>query len=174
MSIPLQDLSSQIREQLHTDPLWSEYLQRAPQLHLAVLVAPFLDYILQGRKTVESRFGDTRGLPFGRIMPNDLIMLKRPAGPVVGIARVSRSMSMRLSEESWPQLQALSDQLCVNDQFWSERRHKRYATIAFLDDMRALPALLIEKTDRRGWVILPPVPPTENQGHQSPENSHDQ
>src|SRR5262249_124878 len=117
-------------------------------------VPPFLDYILQGRKTVESRFGITRGLPFGRIKRGDLIVLKRSAGPVVGIARVSKSESMNLSEATWPRLWSLPDQLCADEQFWSERRHKRYATIAFIDRVRALPAISVEKTDRRGWVVL--------------------
>lgn len=153
--IPLRDLAAQIRTELDEDRSWSAYLRRAQQLHLAILVDPFLDYILQGRKTIESRFGITRGLPFGRIKRGDLIVLKRSAGPIMGIARVSESESMCLSEGAWRHLRSLADRLCADEQFWSERRHKRYATIAFIDRVRTLPDISIEKTDRRGWVVLP-------------------
>jgi hypothetical protein len=121
-----------------------------------VLVAPFLDHILEGRKTVETRFGITKGPPFGRIKRGDLLLLKRSAGPLVGIARVSKSESMSLSDETWPRLRALSKQICADEQFWSERRDKRYATIAFIDRVRSLRAVSVEKADRRGWVVLPP------------------
>lgn len=153
--VPLRDLAAHLRTELDDDRSWSGYLRQARQLHLAVLVDPFLDYILQGRKTVESRFGITRGLPFGRIKRGDLIVLKRSAGPVVGIARVSKSESMSLSEGTWPRLRALAEQICADERFWSERRDKRYATIAFIDRVRSLTSLSVEKTDRRGWVVLP-------------------
>jgi hypothetical protein len=153
--LPLRDLAAHLKTELDDDRSWSAYLRQAHQLHLAVLVDPYLDYILEGRKTVESRFGITRGLPFGRIRRGDLIVLKRSAGPVVGIARVSKSESMSLSEDTWLRLRALTKQICADEQFWRERRDKRFATIAFIDRVRSLTALSVEKTDRRGWVILP-------------------
>src|SRR4051812_10724773 len=124
--IRLQDLAARIRAELDDDRSWSAYVRQAPQLHLAILVEPFLEYILEGKKTVESRFGVTRGIPFGRINRGDLIMLKRSAGPIVGIARVSKSESMSLSEGTWPRVRSLAKQICADEQFWFERRDKRY------------------------------------------------
>jgi len=152
--IALTSLASSLRAFVKSDHAWTESLEEAPQLHLAVLVQPYLDYILQGKKTVESRFGLTRGLPFGRVHSGDVIVLKLSSGPVVGMARASGSESMSLSAQSWPRLHSLEDKICADEAFWEERRGKRYATIVFLDKVRRVPDLDVEKTDRRGWVLL--------------------
>ena len=46
-------------------------------LHLAVFLEPYLRYILEGKKTVESRFSGRRIAPYGNVQCDDVILLKR-------------------------------------------------------------------------------------------------
>src|SRR4029077_16030744 len=46
---------------------------------------PFLSLVLNGPKTVESRFSRNRCAPFGEVEGGDIILLKEVSGPIRGI-----------------------------------------------------------------------------------------
>ena len=125
-------------------------------IHLAVFVEPFLGYILDGTKTVESRFSVNRCAPFGRVSKGDVVLLKRAGGPVVGIVRVWAVWTYRLEEKSWGLIrQQFAKALRVQDpEFWERRRAASYATLMSIDRVLTLKPIEWAKRDRRGWVIL--------------------
>lgn len=139
---------------LCSDVRWSGYFECATAVHLAVLVEPFLTHILEGRKTIESRFSVTRSPPYNRVSSGDLVLLKRSSGPVVGVLRVGHVENVELTAETWPAVRALSSSLCADANFWSSREAKRFATLLGVGDVRALPDMQIDKVDRRPWVVL--------------------
>jgi len=97
----------QIRRAVAADDVWSAILgdpgSGLPRcgIHLAVFVEPFLGYVLDGSKTVESRFSVNRCAPFGKVNRHDVVLLKRAGGPVVGLAQVRTVWSYLLEESSW-------------------------------------------------------------------------
>jgi hypothetical protein len=139
--------------------LWSELwggAEKAPTLHLAIFVEPYLTYILEGRKTIESRFSSRRTAPFGRVAPDDVLMLKVSGGPVVGLCRVRKVWFYELDPHSWQEIRdRFAEPLCATDNsFWAERKSAEYATLLQVGDIRSIPPLEIPKRDRRGWVVL--------------------
>ena len=52
-------------------------------LHLAVLKEPYLEFILKGEKTVESRFSIRRRAPYKRVEKGDVVILKQQSGNVL-------------------------------------------------------------------------------------------
>lgn len=56
-------------------------------IHIACMVEPFLKYILEGSKTVESRFSKPLIPPYRNISVGDFVLLK--AGPIVASFRAS-------------------------------------------------------------------------------------
>jgi hypothetical protein len=139
---------------------WCERLDQALSgracvgVHLGVFVEPFLGAILDGRKTIESRFGLNRSPPFKRVSAGDLILLKRSGGPVVGLAlaggstyyHLERGMLEDIRAEFAPRLYA------EDDEFWEARAEKRFATLIEIDDAVEVDDLAVDKRDRRGWV----------------------
>jgi dephospho-CoA kinase len=125
-------------------------------LHLAVFVGPFLDCVLDGRKTVESRFGSVRCPPYGRVQQGDLVLLKRSGGPVCGVIEVGAVWSYRLDRDSWGLIRRqFTESLCAQDpQFWKAREHATYATLMQIQHVRRLPEITWPKRDRRGWVVV--------------------
>lgn len=137
------------------DPEWSEYLAGAASVHLAVLVEPFLKYLLCGRKTVESRFGKKKSAPYEQVAPGDVVLLKRTGGPVVGMLRVDRAEFLVLDEaKKWHHVRALANALCADDAFWDERKEKHYATLLHVAAVRTIQPVAVRKADRRPWVVL--------------------
>ena len=50
--------------------------QNARAIHLAVVNEPYLQFILQGKKTIESRFAMHRAAPYRQISPGDIVLMK--------------------------------------------------------------------------------------------------
>lgn len=123
-------------------------------IHLAVMVEPFLSYLLNGRKTIESRFSKNAIAPYRKVAIGDLVLLK--AGPVVGAFTVSSVDFVVLHGDNLAQLrQEHAVAICAEDDaFWSVRSNKRYATLTGVSDVRKLPPVTVPKRDMRGWVVL--------------------
>jgi hypothetical protein len=152
----------EIRKALVGDSVWGQVLgspgSELPSfgIHLAVFIEPFLGYVLDGSKTVESRFSVNRCAPFGKVKPGDAILLKEAGGPVVGIARVPLVWSYHLDEPSWRIIRTqFADALRVQDlEFWEQKRDAFYATLMSIDRVRSFKPIGWDKKDRRGWVVM--------------------
>lgn len=121
---------NKIRRAIADEVVWGEVLG-APSsglpscgIHLAVFVEPFLGYVLDGSKTVESRFSVNRCAPFGKVSKGDVILLKKAGGPVVGIARVQTVWSYQLDDSSWGLIrEQFAKMLRVQyPEFWERKR----------------------------------------------------
>lgn len=150
----LDEIHTAIREY----PAWAElrHILDDPSfgVHLAVMVGPYLSYILAGRKTVESRFSKNAIAPYRCITVGDIVLLK--AGPVVGSFRVSSIDFVVLNDRELARLRRdYSEAICAEgDEFWHVRSDMRYATLIGIEDVRKLPAITVSKRDMRGWVVL--------------------
>lgn len=141
---------------------WRDHLKSVSQaeldvgLHVAVFVEPYLTFVLDGRKTVESRFGVYRNPPYQSIREGDIILLKRSGGPINGIAFAQQTWFFRLTPMVLAHIRdKFARQLCAEDEaFWDERRNALYATLIELGEPRAIPPIACDKRDRRGWVTL--------------------
>jgi hypothetical protein len=155
-------LLDDLRTAAARDPQWQHLLApydpfQAPptSLHLAVFVEPYLTYMLEGRKTVESRFTLTPRPPYRRVLAGDLLLLKQSSGPIVGACRAGAVWDYQLVPDSWTQIkQDFAAALCAQDGFWDERAKAAYATLIRIESLQVLPPLPVAKRDRRGWVVI--------------------
>lgn len=141
---------------------WKSYLEplshskQAPfDLHLAVCVEPFLRYILNGQKTIESRFSAMRCAPYQRVKIGDVVLLKRAGGPVVGICQIASVRFYQLEEDSWREIKTFASEICAEDPtFWQAREDASFATLMRIKNVKTINPIKVEKRDRRGWVVL--------------------
>ena len=140
-------------------PFWGQRLRMAlrgaGRIHLAVFVEPYLKYILEGRKTVESRFSRDRRAPWEQVGAGDVLLLKRSSGPVLGIAEVSDAWFYELSPRSLSEIhQRFGPALCLEPSFLEGKSAASFASLIQLREVRGIGDLPVHKTDRRGWVVL--------------------
>jgi hypothetical protein len=128
-------------------------------IHLAVTHEPFLGWILEGRKTIESRFSVRKISPYRRVSVDDVLIFKQPSAFIVGAATVSAVEDIDLDEEILKQIRTqYAVPLCAHDdQFWLRRCRARYATLLHLTDVRRLKPFSCGKRDRSAWVTLPRI-----------------
>jgi hypothetical protein len=159
------ELIAQLTRSIGRDASWQERLQTfTPNgrgdvaLHLAIFVEPYLGYVLDGRKTVESRFSAVRCAPWGEVHRGDVILLKRSGGPIVAISTAADVWSYHLDPVTWIHVrEEFARALCAEDpSFWTERARAEFATLIRLERVQRVPPMDVPKRDRRGWVVLVP------------------
>lgn len=158
-----QPLINDLRAAVGNDPFWSHRLDNLvsckvanESIHLAVLVEPYLQFILDGTKSVESRFSVRRYPPFNCVEEGDVILLKRSSGPIVGICEVSSAWFYHLDPKSWFEIrEEFTQALCAQDpDFWRTREAASFATLMRIHRVLAISPTKCNKRDRRGWVVL--------------------
>ncbi len=160
MDCKRDDLLGTLRQALKSNPFWAEKLMNENAknftLHLAVLREPYLRFILDGKKTIETRFAKRPCAPFERVEKGDVVMLKRTPGDVVGVCVVDNAWFYRLDAKSLGFIKSkFGPAICPADSsFWEERKEASVATLIFIDKVTPIKPFKIKKRDRRGWVVF--------------------
>jgi ASC-1-like (ASCH) protein len=137
--------------------------------HLAILHQRYLDAILAGEKTVESRLSKNRCAPYECVEPGDLIYFKQSSGPVRAAATVA---SVEYHEDLTPaavgRLERVHNGSVRGErEYWQLKSEARYATLIWLDDVHEIddwgqtPIM-----NGRGWLCLEAnhAPPRRRRG----------
>lgn len=134
-------------------------MEKQHKQHLAIFTPPFLDLILEGKKTLEGRFSKVRCAPFGVVELGDTVLMKEVGGLVKGSFVVAKVESFEnLTPERLKELEArYSESLYANvdPEYWHRRRVSKYATLMHVaSPTRFEQPFPFPKKDRRGWVVL--------------------
>ena len=162
-----------LRTRLQLDSLWAKRLSEMEarvrsragvRVHVAVFIEPYLGFLLDGTKTVESRFSINRCAPFRRAEEGDLILVKRSGGGVVAVCEIASLWYYELDPAAWGTIkQRFAAPLAIRDRsFWDERKNACYASLFKVRHLMAIEPLPFEKRDRRGWVVLGASKPKES------------
>lgn len=151
---------------LAANSFWKNYLKTnasecgQPRLHLAVCIEPYLSFMLDGKKTVESRFSSVRCSPFHKVSKGDVILLKKAGGPVVGVCRVDAAWFYELDPDTFKDIRRdFSQAICpAGPDFWQSREQASFATLLTISDVERITPFSVGKRDRRGWVTFAESP----------------
>jgi len=124
--------------------------------HLVILKRPYIDAILAGQKTVESRFYRTRHKWLSQINAGDKLFLKASSGPVMATATVAAVK--HFDNLTPPQIVKLKRQynqhIAGSREYWQEKMNSRFGILFRLKDISPIAPRLITKADWRAWVVL--------------------
>lgn len=152
-----------LRAAVQGDPFWEDQIRlvtapadRPVALHLAILVNPYLQLVLDGQKTIESRFSINRRAPYAKVQQGDVVLFKQSGGPILGIGAVEESLFYQLTPETLQKIRTkFAQELCVDDPaFWANRASAAFATLLRLQHVRSISPITYTKRDQRAWVIL--------------------
>lgn len=160
----LQLLITNLQRALPENKYWQNYLSKfdlsrsdCPKFHLAVMAEPFLSYVFEGKKTIESRFSVNKSVPYNHVRNGDIILLKRSGGPIVGLCMVTKVWFYELNTQVWNKIRnKQAKQICADEVFWSSHKAASFATLMQINSVIAIKPIKVYKRDRRGWVVLTP------------------
>ncbi len=124
-------------------------------IHLGVFTEPYLTFMLDGKKTIESRFSKNRILPFEHIGKSDIVFLKKSSGNVVGYMTIRDILFIDLTKTSLEEIKhKYGNRLCVDESFWQAKRDSKYATLLFIDKITKLAPFHVTKKGMQTWLIV--------------------
>jgi hypothetical protein len=125
-------------------------------LHLAIFQEPYLTFIMEGKKKIETRFAKRPCPPFNRVSDGDVVLLKHSGGDIVGICEIEKVWFYHLDPEAFEFIKdRFGELICpANGSFWKERKDKAVATLMQVKNVIPADGVRIEKRDRRGWVTF--------------------
>jgi ASC-1-like (ASCH) protein len=126
--------------------------------HLVILKKPYLEAILAGRKTIESRFMRTNRAPFGKVAAGDKLFFKITSGPVCATGRAHKVENFEnLTAERIDQIErTYNDRIMGRRQYWDQKRRCKKGVLIWLDRVKPIEPIRIDKKDWRAWVVLTP------------------
>jgi ASC-1-like (ASCH) protein len=157
-------LLSDLRVALAKHRFWTRSLsvqnEKRFTLHLGIFREPYLTSIMEGKKTIETRFAKRPCAPYQRIAAGDIIVLKRAAGRIVGVCMAERVWFYRLDVESFSRIkQTFGSAICPADEsFWDACKQSTVATLILVSNVAAASNVQFKKRDRRGWVVFKGCP----------------
>lgn len=157
-----ENVINALGDAIKDDSFWSGYLSSLStekkmsfSIHLGVFVEPFLQYILEGKKTMETRFSIVRCAPYERVENGDVVLLKKSGGDVVGLCQIRSVRFYKLEKDSWEEIKTFARDICAESpEFWEQRKKASYATLMHIHKVKVVTPITVKKRDRRGWVIL--------------------
>lgn len=151
---------SDLRDALRNHSFWGKKLSPFSTsdfaIHLGIFREPYLTYIMEGKKTVESRFSKRACPPFEKVSDGDVVVLKKSGGDVVGICLVEKAWFYRLDPKSFTFIrEKFEASICPADsKFWNQRKEASVATLLLIGRVTPIRHITIQKRDRRGWVVF--------------------
>ena len=124
--------------------------------HIGVFRQPYLDKIIKGEKTIESRFTKSKVPPFRKVHPNDLILMKESPGSIIGLARVSETkyFGPLLPGQARDVMDKYNQGLVLDDIFRQIKQDSIYVTLIYLDKPILIKPIVLIKSDRRSWISM--------------------
>lgn len=124
-------------------------------IHLGIFSEPYLTYMLEGKKTIESRFSKNKIIPYNQITKNDIVIIKKSSGNILGLFTIKDVLFFDLNITSIDKIKLkYSKQLCVNETFWMSKKNSNYATLIIIDTLIKLKPFHINKKGMQSWIKL--------------------
>ena len=122
--------------------------------HIVILKKKYLNLILEGKKTIESRWAVHKTLPYGRVNIDDTLYLKETGGDVVASARVSDVKTFALDSDMVDYIiDTYGEDICINKEN-KERYNKKYCTLIWVSDVKSIEPFKVKKSYGSGWMLM--------------------
>lgn len=128
---------------------------KSKKVHLGIFSEPYLTYMLEGKKTIESRFSKNKIAPYNQVTKDDIIIVKKSSGNVVGYFTIKDVLFFDLNTVSIEKIKLkYNKQLCVDETFWINKKNSNYATLIIIDKLIKLKPFHINKKGIQTWIKL--------------------
>ncbi len=127
-------------------------------IHLAIFTEPFLSSLLNGQKTIESRFSLNKIPPFQKVSAGDIVYVKKSGGEVVAFFFVGTvNYYNNLGSQQLKDLKKkFSKGICSHlvENFWENKHSAKYISLFEVFDITKISPIKVEKRDRTAWSTI--------------------
>jgi hypothetical protein len=126
--------------------------------HVAIFVQPYLNDILIGKKTIESRFTMRQIAPFNKVHVNDKVYLKQSGGKIIGeaIVRLVEYFSNLSPAKILDLIEHYKNELQLKSEFIEKKKESKYITFIWLKNVvKYVTPREFKHVGMQSWIILP-------------------
>lgn len=124
-------------------------------VHLGIFTNPYLDLMLQGKKTIESRFSKNKIAPYQKIAPKDTVFIKESGGPIVGFFTVKEVLFFDLKQIDIRDIkEKYNERILATEDFWRQKESSNYATLLKIENLTSIKPFKIDKKGMQTWIKL--------------------
>jgi len=122
--------------------------------HIAVLKKGWLEKILLGEKTIESRWYKNNKTPYKRITCGDIIYFKETGKPITVKAITKKALFFdKLDRDKTKKIiKKYGKDICISQSFSREVLGKRYCTLIFLENVQPIDQPF--KINKKGYGLM--------------------
>lgn len=124
--------------------------------HIAILKQPFFNMVLNGEKTIESRWSIHKVAPFDKVSIGDEILLKETGKDVTATAKVKDVKYLKLTPQIVEDIRIKYSKEIGTDKFkdWQATLQKNYCTLIWLSDVTKIEPIKVRRSNGAGWIVL--------------------
>lgn len=124
--------------------------------HIAIFRQPFFDMVLNGEKTIESRWSMNNVAPYKKVDVGDEILLKITGHPVTACARVKDVKYFELTPQIVEEIRVKYGKQIGTDKFkdWQATLQKKYCTLIWLEDVKRIEPVQVPRSNGAGWMVV--------------------
>lgn len=123
--------------------------------HLGIFTEPYLNYMLEKKKTIESRFSKNKIAPFEKITKDDIVFVKKSGGDIVAYFTIKEVLFFDLRNTPIEEIkEKYGKELCVDNSFWTIKKDSNYATLIVIDQIKKVKPFSIKKKGMQTWIEL--------------------
>lgn len=122
-----------------------------------------INSILDGQKTIETRFSKHNIAPYGTVSVGDIVYLKPPGDEVMGQFVAKKVMYFEGMEpediqkifEDWGEQIGINPKL-EDDEYFQQKKDSKFGTLIWVTQSERFitSPVKIKKSDQRGWLVL--------------------
>lgn len=124
--------------------------------HIAILRQPFFNMVLNGEKTIESRWSTHKVAPYGKVNVGDEILLKETGKDVTATAKVKDVKYYELTPKVVEEIRIIYGKQIGTDKFedWKDILQKKYCTLIWLEDVKQISPIKVQRSNGAGWIVI--------------------
>lgn len=124
--------------------------------HIAIMRQPFYNMVLNGEKTIESRWSMHKIAPYNKVKIGDEILLKQTGKDATLKAIVKDVKFYELTPVIAEQIKIDYGKEIGIDKFenWQTILHKKFCTLIWLDELKKISPIKVPKSNGAGWILI--------------------
>ncbi len=124
--------------------------------HIAIFRGLLFDMVINGTKTIESRWSNKKVAPFNKVQVGDTIFIKKTSCDVVAKTQVKAVKFYNLSHEIAENIKKNYGKEIGIDYFenWENYKNKKYCTLIWLADIIPVKNMKVQNSHGAGWIVV--------------------
>ena len=112
--------------------------------------------VLNGEKTIESRWSMHKVAPYNKVSVGDKILLKETGKDVTATAKVKDVRYYELTPQIVEDIKIKYGKEIETEKFedWQTTLQKKYCTLIWLDDVKKIKPIKVQRSNGAGWIAL--------------------